>query len=145
MKKKYKINALTRWEVHLPLATQLYEVSSLPVMFCRKMRGIFLWQHSSMKCLLYLWCSVGRWEVSSSGSTALWSVFSTCDVLEEDERYLPLAAQLYEVCPLQGGLGEKDTVVANDAHRVPVQSGEPWIKRGFKYIPVRYLIYVIFE
>jgi len=50
----------------------------------------------------------------------------TCDVLEEDEGDLALAAELYEVGPLEGGLGEEDPVVPDDANRITVQTRETW-------------------
>src|SRR5436309_4364999 len=38
------------------------------------------------------------------------------DVLEEDERHAPLAAELDEVRSLQGAFREKDSIVGEDTH-----------------------------
>ena len=40
------------------------------------------------------------------------------DVLQEQQRYLPLVAQLDEVRALQRGLGEQHAVVGDDADRI---------------------------
>jgi hypothetical protein len=52
--------------------------------------------------------------------------YGTCNILQEYEGNLPLAAELNEVSSLQGGLGEQNTVVTDDAHRIPVQTGETY-------------------
>src|SRR5205807_1891116 len=52
------------------------------------------------------------------------------DVLEEDERNPPLAAELDEVGPLQRRFGEEDSVVGEDTYRVAHPAGEPADQRG---------------
>jgi hypothetical protein len=47
------------------------------------------------------------------------------DVLQKEERSLPLRAQLDEVGALQGGLAEEDPVVRDDSHLVAEDRGEP--------------------
>lgn len=48
----------------------------------------------------------------------------TRDVLQEDDRNAPLAAQLDEMCRLQSRLREQHAVVGHDAHALPVQVAE---------------------
>lgn len=44
----------------------------------------------------------------------------TSNVLQEDQWYFSLAAKLNEVSAFHCGLGEQDTIIANDAHRIPI-------------------------
>src|SRR6201999_1489569 len=52
------------------------------------------------------------------------------DVLQENQRNVPLAAQLDEMGALQRGLGKQDAVVGDDPHRIAVQMGEAAHQRG---------------
>lgn len=52
------------------------------------------------------------------------------DVLEEDEGDAALGAELDEVCAFEGGFGEEDAVVGEDADGVAVDAGEAWWKRS---------------
>ena len=40
---------------------------------------------------------------------------------------MPLGAELDEVGPLEGGLGEENTVVGNDTDLLAVDAGEAWV------------------
>ena len=52
------------------------------------------------------------------------------DVLQEDERDAALRAELDEVRALEGGLGEEDAVVGEDADAVAVDAGEACGREG---------------
>lgn len=48
------------------------------------------------------------------------------DVLEEDERDASLGAKLDEMGAFEGGFGEEDAVVSENADLVPVDASEPY-------------------
>lgn len=60
------------------------------------------------------------------------------DVLQEDDRDVPLAAELHEVRGLQRRFGEEHAVVRDDPDALPVQSAEP----GHNRVPVPFLEFV---
>jgi hypothetical protein len=48
----------------------------------------------------------------------------TCDVLQEQQGDLALAAQLHKVCSLEGGLREQHAVVGYDPDRLAIDCAE---------------------
>lgn len=53
------------------------------------------------------------------------SVAFTGDVYEEQEGDPPLRAQFDKMCRLQGRLGEQNSIVRHNTHRVPMDVGKP--------------------
>ena len=55
--------------------------------------------------------------------------------MEEEEGDTALGAELDEVCAFEGGFGEEDAVVGEDADGVGVDAGEAWWGGlgGFRY------------
>lgn len=49
----------------------------------------------------------------------------TCHINEEEQRYLALRAQLYEMCRLQRRLREQDAVIGHNANGVAVNVSKP--------------------
>lgn len=60
------------------MASHVFNVTLSPVMFCRKISGMFLWQHNSMKCVPWRETEPSNYSMILSFNTSKKDNAQTC-------------------------------------------------------------------